>query len=79
MLIHFLSARTFKAHCFTYPVRAFTKQVEQLGLLESPSTCHRIAQAGQNRYLESLSPAGGEAFAQHFAALIQKAVEKSDE
>jgi len=46
-------------------------------LLDSPDMRLRIAQTGQDRYLESLSPAGGEIFAQHFAALIQKAIEKS--
>lgn len=46
-------------------------------LLDSPALCQRIAQTGQDRYLETISKCGGEAFAKHFAALIQKAVEKS--
>jgi hypothetical protein len=33
MRIHFLSARTYKAHCYTYPIQAFAKQLNQLGLV----------------------------------------------
>jgi hypothetical protein len=43
------------------------------GCLESPSRCTDIAQAGQDRYLQSLSHAGGEAFAEHFSALMHQA------
>lgn len=43
-------------------------------LLESPVLRRRIAAAGQQRYLDSVSPAGGEAFGQHFASLIRKAI-----
>lgn len=32
MVIHFLSRRSFRAHCFTYPIRAFAGQIRQLGL-----------------------------------------------
>lgn len=32
MLIHFLSARNFKAHSLTYPLRTFADQIEQRGL-----------------------------------------------
>jgi len=32
MLINILSARTFKAHCFTYPIRVFADQIEELRL-----------------------------------------------
>jgi len=52
-------------------------QNKVVGLLDSPATCQRVAQAAQDKYLESLSSAGGEAFARHVAALIQKAVGRS--
>jgi len=44
-----------------------------IGLLESPETRERIAQAGQERYLYYLSGAGGEIFARRFAAMIDRA------
>jgi len=46
-------------------------------LLDCPAMRQRIAQAGQDRYLNSLSPVGGEAFAKHFAALIRKAIDNA--
>jgi hypothetical protein len=49
-----------------------------IGLLESPAISRRIAQAGQDRYLESLSAAGGEAFATHFAELIEEAIGRAN-
>jgi hypothetical protein len=48
------------------------------GLLASPSRCRDIAQAGQDRYVRSLSDEGGEAFAKHFAALIGQAVKRAN-
>lgn len=50
-----------------------------LELLESSEKRLSIARAGQERYLQSLSPAGGEAFALHFKELIEKAIKNSDE
>ncbi|MFC2053452.1 glycosyltransferase [Chloroflexota bacterium] len=52
-------------------------QVKLREVLDSPEKCKKIAQKGQDIYLNSLSPTGGEAFAQHFAELLQKAVENS--
>ena len=47
-------------------------------LLESPEKRIRIAQSGQERYLQSISPGGGKVFAQHFTELIQKAIDNSN-
>jgi hypothetical protein len=44
-----------------------------LDLLETPEKRQRIARASQERYLHSLSPAGGEAFVEHLIGLLQKA------
>jgi hypothetical protein len=44
-------------------------------LLETPALCREIARSAQDRYLESLSDRGGERFAAHFAALIERAGE----
>ena len=54
-------------------------QDQLLGLLESPEESRCIAKDGQDRLLHSHSDAGGEEFASHFAALIQKAVMNSSE
>lgn len=32
MRVHFLSTRTYKAHCFTYPIRTFAEHLKQLGV-----------------------------------------------
>jgi len=32
MLIHFLSARTYKAHCTTFPLRVFAEPLRALGI-----------------------------------------------
>jgi hypothetical protein len=60
---------------FAWDFSDFEEKV--LDLLESPEKRQCIAQAGQERYLHSLSPVGGEEFAEHFAALIQKAIANS--
>jgi hypothetical protein len=52
-------------------------QTTLLDLIESPEKCRRIAQAGQDGYLHSISQSGGKVFAQHFAGLIQKAIKNS--
>jgi hypothetical protein len=52
-------------------------QAKVIDLLEHPGKREIIARVGQQRYLQSLSSVGGNAFANHFAALIKKAVEKS--
>ena len=53
-------------------------QEKLIKLLDNPDKCHRIAQAGQARYLESISDKGGEIFAKHFANIIQKAINNSN-
>ena len=52
-------------------------QAKLTELLESQDLCRSIAQVGQNKYLESLSEAGGNAFAQHFSGLMRQAIEYS--
>jgi hypothetical protein len=44
-------------------------------LLESPTYCQHIAKAGQANYTQSVSTAGGEAFARRLAGLMQQAVD----
>ena len=45
------------------------------GLLDSPDDWRRIAAAGQERYLDSLSPSGERAFVDHFSALLKRAAQ----
>jgi hypothetical protein len=33
MLIHFLTARTYKAHCFTFPIRVFSNILREIGIV----------------------------------------------
>lgn len=47
-------------------------QAQLAGLLADPDRCQTVATAAQNRYLDSLSPAGGHVFAQHFARMIEE-------
>jgi len=48
-----------------------------LYLLDSQEKRLQIAQTGQERYLHSLSPAGGDEFAEHFSRLLETAVNNS--
>ena len=49
-------------------------QEKLVELLDSPERCREIAQNGQDIFMASVSDNGGEAFAQHFANLVQLAV-----
>jgi len=49
-----------------------------LELLEDPERCRRMAKTAQDRYLASLSQEGGEAFTEHFSALLERAWERSE-
>jgi hypothetical protein len=49
-----------------------------IDLLTTPATRQRIARTAQARYLETLSAAGGERFAEHFGCLMEQAIDKSE-
>jgi len=44
------------------------------GLLDDPQKALAIAEAGQKAYLKALSPAGGEAFAEHIRRIVDRAL-----
>lgn len=48
-------------------------QATLLELLKDPERCRAIARTAQDRYLASLTPEGGEAFAERFAAMMDRA------
>lgn len=57
---------------FAWDFSDFESKVRDV--LDHPGVYQNIATTGQERFMESISLAGGVAFAQHFAALLQKAV-----
>ena len=70
---YFESGVTYIPHAWDFS--DFQAKISEL--LDSPVECHRIAQAAQDRYLGTLSQAGGEEFADHLISLVRKAVENT--